>query len=167
SEKPRSPFALAGIVAYCWGVVRMNAFGSSPPQRRIRWTTVVRAGTRRRNPRQGQTRREAGTQSYGLLSVRGGTVKAARLPKGWTGPESKSGVRASARGPGLFLRAWSREAASGAVDHVHQLAQPAHVAPVEVELQPGHLRQLVALAGHRPRRRLEGPRHQDGGELLA
>ncbi len=38
-------------------------------------------------PRQWQTRREAGTQSYGLLTARGGADKAARLPKGWTGPE--------------------------------------------------------------------------------
>src|SRR5215472_10853216 len=53
-------------------------------------------------PRQRQTRREAGTQSYGLLTVRGGTDKAARLPKGWTGPVSKSGLRASARKPGFF-----------------------------------------------------------------
>src|SRR5713101_1620110 len=43
-------------------------------------------------PRQRQTRREAGTQSYGLLTVRGGTDKAARLPKGWTGPVSKLGL---------------------------------------------------------------------------
>src|SRR5713226_8028983 len=43
-------------------------------------------------PRQRQTRREAGTQSYGLLTVRGGTDKAARLPKGWTGPESMLGL---------------------------------------------------------------------------
>src|SRR5437899_1522482 len=37
-------------------------------------------------PRQRQTRRETGAQSDGLLTVRGGTDKAARLPKGWTGP---------------------------------------------------------------------------------
>src|ERR1700683_3374971 len=43
-------------------------------------------------PRQRQTRREAGTQSYGLLTVRGGTDKAARLPKGWTGPVSMLGL---------------------------------------------------------------------------
>src|SRR5207245_11277328 len=42
-------------------------------------------------PRQRQPRREAGTQSYGLLTARGGADKAARLPKGWTGPVSMSG----------------------------------------------------------------------------
>src|SRR5262245_17669415 len=56
-----------------------------------------------RDPRQWQTRREAGTQSYGLLTVRGGTDKAARLPKGWTGPVSTLGFRASARKPGFFF----------------------------------------------------------------
>src|SRR5580692_4302281 len=43
-------------------------------------------------PRQRQTRREAGTQSYGLLTVRGGTDKATRLPQGWTGPVSMLGL---------------------------------------------------------------------------
>jgi hypothetical protein len=56
-------------------------------------------------PRKRQTRREAGTQSCGLLSVRGGTVKAARLPKGWTGPVSKSGRPGPRKRARIVLRA--------------------------------------------------------------
>src|SRR5438874_10200623 len=61
------------------------------------------------HPRQWQTRREAGTQSYGLLTARGGADKAARLPKGWTGPRTYAwppGHRKVAR---LFLRAELRK----------------------------------------------------------
>src|SRR5580692_9724555 len=56
-------------------------------------------------PRQRQTRREAGTQSYGLLTVRGGTDKAARLPKGWTGPVSTLGFPGFRKEARIFLRA--------------------------------------------------------------
>jgi hypothetical protein len=57
--------------------------------------------------RKRQTHREVGTQSYGLFTVRGGTVKAARLPKGWTGPVDSSGApRISQEIRGFFLRAW-------------------------------------------------------------
>src|SRR6516162_3511757 len=50
-----------------------------------------------------QTRREAGTQSYGLLTVLGGTDKAARLPKGWTGPVSMLGCPGFRKGARIFF----------------------------------------------------------------
>src|SRR5208283_182778 len=63
------------------------------------------------HPRQRQTRREAGTQSYGLLTVlRGGQFKAARLPKGWTGPVSMLGGPGFRKEARIFLCAelWDR-----------------------------------------------------------
>src|SRR5947199_135314 len=52
--------------------------------------------------------RATATQSYGLLTVRGGTDKAARLPKGWTGPVSMLGLPGIRKDARIFLRAPAR-----------------------------------------------------------
>src|ERR1700682_4566334 len=46
-------------------------------------------------PRKGKPVARRGRKALGLDRSAGGTDKAARLPKGWTGPASTSGIRAS------------------------------------------------------------------------
>ena len=43
----------------------------------------------------------------GFFRSEGGTVEAARLPKGWTGPVSQSGTQGSRKTPLCFFTRWS------------------------------------------------------------
>jgi len=68
------------------------------------------AGLPDRRPRQRQPRREAGTQSYGLLTVpRGGRIRLPGYRRDGRDPKVSLVVRASARKPGhIFLRSDDR-----------------------------------------------------------
>src|SRR5262245_65731335 len=93
----------------------------------------------------------------GLNRSEGGTDKAARLPKGWTGPVSKSGTQA-AKAAWVFLcadmngvfAAWSLHFT---VEQIDQLPQPPQALAVETELQPRERAQmgLGRLSRERPR----------------
>jgi hypothetical protein len=82
----------------------------------------------------------------GLNRSEGGTDKAARLPKGWTGPVSTSGTQA-AKAAWVFLCAdknrrarFPSEARAEllhfAVEKINQLPQPPKALAIEAELQP-------------------------------
>lgn len=71
----------------------------------------------------------------GFFRSEGGTVKAARLPKGWTGPVSMLGTRGGVTpAPCYFLRLPFR------VDHINQLPQAANRVTVEAKRQSWQLR---------------------------
>src|SRR5437588_12566244 len=64
-----------------------------------------------------------GRKAMGSYPSEGGRFKAARLPKGWTGPVSKSGLPGPPQGgPGLFLRPTFSPLPSP-----HQAHQPVHL----------------------------------------
>src|SRR5262249_47123131 len=98
----------------------------------------------------------------GLNRSEGGTDKAARLPKGWTGPVSKSGTQA-AKAAWVFLCADKnrRRRPPGeahitsfhfAINQINQLPKPPQAFAVESELQPRQRAQvgLVCLRRQRP-----------------